>query len=317
VPEGATRGDGPMKDSVIDMRDTSKWFGEVVAVNRLNINVKPGVTGLLGPNGAGKTTLLRLVLGLYEPSRGSVRVFGEDPRNNLSVLRRVGYCPELDRFFENMSGRAFVRWLCRYQGMGRNAADRAAQEACAQVGMARRMDDRIETYSQGMRQRIRIAQAIAHDPELLILDEPMSGLDPEAREEIFRLVLRLGQSGRTVIVSSHVLYEIERVTNNIILMHSGRILAQGTVREIRELIDEHPHTVRVQCGEPRIVAERFATEASTLGMDVGDSTVFIRTADPGRFYETLNELIIEHDVAVESLDCPDDNLQSVFDYLVK
>ncbi len=303
--------------NVIETRDASKWFGEVVAVNRLNIAVDRGVTGLLGPNGAGKTTLIRLILGLYSPSRGDVRVFGESPRNNLRIARRVGYCPELDRFFENMSGLAFVRWLCRYQGMGRAEADRAAREACAQVGMSRRMDDNIETYSQGMRQRIRIAQAIAHEPELLILDEPMSGLDPEGREEIFRLVTRLGDAGRTVIVSSHVLYEIERVTNNIILMYGGRMLAQGSVREIRELIDEHPHTVRIQCDEPRRVAERFALEEATLGLDVTGSTVCIRTADPGGFYQALNALVAESGIEVASLDCPDDNLQSVFDYLVK
>jgi ABC-2 type transport system ATP-binding protein len=304
-------------DIVIATRNASKWFGEVVAVNRLNIAVGRGVTGLLGPNGAGKTTLIRLILGLYEPSRGDVSVFGESPRNNLRIARRVGYCPELDRFFENMSGLAFVRWLCRYQGMGRAEADRAAREACSLVGMARRMDDSIESYSQGMRQRIRIAQAIAHDPDVLILDEPMSGLDPEGREEIFRLVSRLGESGRTVIVSSHVLYEIERVTNTIILMYGGRMLAQGSVREIRELIDDHPHTVRIQCDEPRRVAERFALEESTLGLDVSGSTVCIRTADPGEFYKSLNELVVETGVEVAALDCPDDNLQSVFDYLVK
>ncbi len=234
---------------IVETTEASKWFGEVVAVNRLDVQIGRGVTGLLGPNGAGKTTLIRLILGLYAPSRGRVRVFGQDPRNNLGVLRRVGYCPELDRFFDNMSGLAFVRWLCRYSGMPRREADAAAREACAQVGMARRMDDPISSYSQGMRQRIRIAQAIAHDPELLILDEPMSGLDPEGREEVFEVIGRLGAAGRTVIVSSHVLYEIERVTDNILLMHGGCILAQGPVRHIRELIDEHPHSVRIESPE--------------------------------------------------------------------
>jgi ABC-2 type transport system ATP-binding protein len=304
-------------DTVVTTREASKWFGEVVAVNRLDLDIAAGVTGLLGPNGAGKTTLIRLILGLYSPSRGMVSVFGEDPRNNLGVLKRVGYCPELDRFFENMSGLAFVRWLCRYQGMGRREADRAARQACGRVGMAKRMDDRIETYSQGMRQRIRIAQAIAHDPELLILDEPMSGLDPEGREEIFRLVVGLGESGRTVIVSSHVLYEIERVTNDIVLMLGGRILAQGSVRHIRELIDEHPHTVRIQCSEPRVVARRFAADDSTLGLDVEGTSLCIRTADPAGFYKGLNDLVISDEIEVSSIDCPDDNLQSVFDYLVK
>ncbi len=302
---------------IVETTETSKWFGEVVAVNRLDVQIGRGVTGLLGPNGAGKTTLIRLILGLYSPSRGRVRVFGEDPRNNLNVLRRVGYCPELDRFFDNMSGLAFVRWLCRYSGMPRREADTAAREACAQVGMARRMDDPISSYSQGMRQRIRIAQAISHNPELLILDEPMSGLDPEGREEVFALIGRMGEAGRTVIVSSHVLYEIERVTDTILLMHGGRILAQGPVRHIRELIDEHPHAVRIESPSARALAEHFARDAATIGVDCDGPVLCIRTRDPGRFYLELNGLVAERGIEIESIHCPDDNLQSVFDYLVK
>lgn len=284
---------------IIEMNETSKWFGEIVAVNRLDVQIGRGVTGLLGPNGAGKTTLLRLVLGLYAPSRGRVRVFGEDPRNNLGVLRRIGYCPELDRFFDNMSGLAFVRWLCRYSGMGRRAAHVAAREACHLVGMEPRMNDPIASYSQGMRQRIRIAQAIAHNPELLILDEPMSGLDPEGREDVFRLIARLGQSGRTVIVSSHVLYEIERVTDTVILMHGGRILAQGPIRHIRELIDEHPHAVQIESQSARDIAEHFARDGATLGIDISGTTLCIRTRDPGRFYPELNSLMVERGIAIE------------------
>jgi ABC-2 type transport system ATP-binding protein len=301
---------------IIEMHETSKWFGEVVAVNRLDVQIGPGVTGLLGPNGAGKTTLLRLVLGLYEPSRGRVRVFGQNPRNNLGVLRRIGYCPELDRFFDNMSGLAFVRWLCRYSGMPARRAHDAALQACDQVGMTRRMNDPIAGYSQGMRQRIRIAQAIAHDPDLLLLDEPMSGLDPEGREDIFRLISRFGESGRTVIVSSHVLYEIERVTDTVVLMHGGRLLAQGPIRHIRELIDEHPHAVQIESPGVRDIAEHFARDAATLGIDVTGTTLCIRTRDPGRFYGELNGFIAARGIEIDSIHCPDDNLQSVFDYLV-
>jgi len=302
---------------IVETNEASKWFGEVVAVNRLDVQIGKGVTGLLGPNGAGKTTLIRLILGLYAPSRGRVCVFGEDPRNNLGVLRRIGYCPELDRFWENMSGLAFVRWLCRYSGMARHEADVAAREACAEVGMARRMDDPISSYSQGMRQRIRIAQAIAHRPEFLILDEPMSGLDPEGREEVFSLIARMGESGRTVIVSSHVLYEIERVTDTILLMHGGCILAQGPVRHIRELIDEHPHAVQIESAAARALAEHFTRDAATLGVDCNGTVLCVRTQDPGRFYAELNGLIVQRGYEIESIHCPDDNLQSVFDYLVK
>lgn len=304
-------------EPVIEAVELSKWFGEVVAVNHLDLQVGQGVTGLLGPNGAGKTTLLRLILGLYEPSRGKIRVYGRPPRNCLDVLRRIGYCPELDRFFENVTGLEFVRWLCRYSGMTHFEADGAARRACEVVVMAHRMEDPITTYSQGMRQRIRIAQAIAHEPDLLILDEPMSGLDPEGREDMFALIRGLGESGRTVIVSSHVLYEIERVTTNIILLHGGSILAQGSIRDIRELIDEHPHAVTIECEEPHRLADHFAKDPSTLSLEFADSTVCVRTADPTAFYEKLNLVVLDESIDITSIQCADDNLQSVFDYLVK
>ena len=302
---------------VVQGTEVSKWFGEVVAVNHLDFEIGEGVVGLLGPNGAGKTTLIRLILGLYAPSRGAVRVFGENPRNNLHVLRRIGYCPELDRFFDNMSGREFVYWLCRYSGMSGAHARSATQTACELVKMTHRMDDPIATYSQGMRQRIRIAQAIAHEPRFLILDEPLSGLDPEGREDMFALIRHMGQEGRTVLVSSHVLYEIERVTDSIILMHSGRMLAHGTVRELRSLIDEHPHAVQIECDEPRALAEHFSRVPSTLSIDVQPSGICIRTGDPASFYDDLTAFVLAEDLQVTSLHCPDDNLQSVFDYLVK
>ena len=186
-----TKTSGPIIEAV----ELSKWFGEVVAVNHLDLEVSQGVTGLLGPNGAGKTTLIRLILGLYKASRGSIRVYGEDLRNNLNVLRRIGYCPELDRFFDGMTGLEFVRWLCRYSGMSAFDAEAAACRACEIVHMSHRMDDPIDTYSQGMRQRIRIAQSIAHEPDLLILDEPMSGLDPEGREGHVRAYSRTRRDG--------------------------------------------------------------------------------------------------------------------------
>lgn len=302
---------------VVETAGLSKWFGEVMAVNHLDLKIGYGVTGLLGPNGAGKTTLIRLILGLYEPSRGEIRVFGQAPRNNLAVLERVGYCPEIDRFFENMSGLEFVRWLCRYGGMTQLQADKAARRACEIVKMTTRMNDEIGTYSQGMRQRIRIAQAIAHEPELLILDEPMSGLDPEGREEMFSLIREVGELQRGVIVSSHVLYEIERVTNNIVLLQGGRILAQGPVRQIRDLIDEHPHSVSIKCEDPHRLARHFADDSSTQTLELDLSSVRIRTGDPGAFYQKLNDLVIDEAVTVSSIECDDDDLQSVFDYLVK
>jgi ABC-2 type transport system ATP-binding protein len=301
---------------VIETKELSKWFGEVVAVNNLSLTIGPGVTGLLGPNGAGKTTLIKLILGLYRPSRGSIRVFDAPPRNNLRVLQSIAYCPESDKFYDNMTGYEFVYWMNRFWGMDAGDASEAAEKAIETVRMTKRMDDLIIEYSKGMRQRVKIAQALALNAQILLLDEPMAGLDPEGREEMFALIRKLGDDGKTIVVSSHILYEVERVTDNVVLLHKGQILARGHVRDIRELIDEHPHAVTVECADTRDLAARFVSDASTLSVEFCDSVVTIRTNRPNEFYQKLNELVISDSLKLKSVSCPDDNLQSVFDYLV-
>ncbi len=305
---------------VIESHKLSKWFGEVVAVNNLDLAIEPGVTGLLGPNGAGKSTFIKLALGLYAPSRGTLRVLGEAPRNNFDVLRRIGYCPEVDKFYETMTGYEFVFWMNRFRGIRRNVAAKLAEEACERVRMTNRMDDPIAEYSKGMRQRIKLAQALASDPELLFLDEPMTGLDPEGREELFALIREMGREGKTIIFSTHILYEVERATNGVVLLYNGCVLAQGDIHQIRGLIDEHPHTVTVVCAEPHKVARHFVNETATLGMEFASDgpipSVTIRTRDPNAFYQRLNDAVVADGLAIDSIQCPDDNLQAVFDYLV-
>jgi ABC-2 type transport system ATP-binding protein len=303
--------------AIIEARELSKWFGEVVAVNNLEVTIEAGVTGLLGPNGAGKSTFIKLAMGLYSPSRGSIAVFGAPPRNNMDVLRRIGYCPEFDRFPENTTGYEFVYWLNRFYGMTDGEATRRAEQACERVKMTERMDDLIETYSRGMRQRIKIAQALAPSPDLLFLDEPMAGLDPEGREEMFALIRDLGEEGRTVIVSSHILFEIERVTNTMVLLHNGCILARGKVQDVRELMDEHPLAVTVECRSPRALAAHFAEDDTTLSIEFDDGRVTVRTKDPNAFFDKLNRMVIEDKVDVSSFACADADLQSVFQYLVR
>jgi len=301
---------------IIETEGLSKWFGEVVAVNNLNVTILPGITGLLGPNGAGKSTFIKLALGLYGASRGYIKVFGESPRNNLSVLARIGYCPEIDRFYDNMTGYEFVYWMARFRGLTSRAAKAGAADACARVRMDSRMHDPIDSYSRGMRQRIKIAQSLTADCDLLFLDEPMSGLDPQGREELFALIQTIASEGRTVIFSTHVLYEVERVTSNVVMLHNGCLLAQGDIHQIRDLIDEHPHAVTVVCNEPRRLAGEFMENDSTLTLEFNADSVTIRTADPNGFYRRLNDLVLEDHFVVESITSPDDNLQSVFDYLV-
>lgn len=303
--------------TVIEAKSLSKWFGEVVALNNLDVVIGAGVTGLLGPNGAGKSTFIKLALGLHHPSRGTITVFGKPPRNNMAVMRRIGYCPELDKFYDNMTGYEFVYWLNRYWGMRGKDARRAAEQACETVDMTERMHDPIDEYSKGMRQRIKIAQALATGPELLFLDEPMTGLDPQGREEMFALVRRLGDEGFSVIVSSHVLYEVERVTDNVVLLYNGTMLAHGRIREIRNLIDEHPHTITVHSPEPRAISARFAEDPGIMSLEFSDKKVIIRTRDPNTSYQRLNDLMADGHARIESIHCTDDNLQAVFDYLTK
>jgi len=304
--------------TIIAARGLSKWFGEVVALNDVNVEIETGVTGLLGANGAGKSTFIKLALGLYRPSRGSLSVFGGAPRNNIAVLRRIGYCPELDTFYDNMTGYEYVYWLSRYWGMSAGRAEVAAEKACDLVRMTDRMDDPIEDYSKGMRQRIKIAQALATDPDLLFLDEPMAGLDPQGREEMFSLIRVLGDNGYSVVVSSHILYEVERVTDNVVLLFQGSIMAHGKVREIRSLIDSHPHTIQVDCDAPRALAAHFIADTAVINLDFeGDTRLVIRTRDPNGCYARLNEVALAPDVKLTRILCADDNLQAVFDYLVK
>lgn len=303
--------------TVIAVRGLSKWFGEVVALNDLNLEIGQGVTGLLGANGAGKSTFIKLALGLYQPSRGSIQVLGKSPRNNLSILRRIGYCPELDTFYDNMTGFEYVYWLSRYWGMSGPNAEKAAEQACERVRMTDRMDDPIEEYSKGMRQRIKLAQALATDPDLLFLDEPMAGLDPQGREEMFALIRELGDHGYSVIVSSHILYEVERVTDNVVLLFQGSIMAHGKVREIRSLIDRHPHTIHVDCNAPRVLAAHFIDDPAVLHLDFEGERLVIKTKDPNGCYERLNQAALAPELDVVRIHCADDNLQAVFEYLVK
>ncbi len=303
--------------AIIQAHSLSKWFGEVVAVNNLDLVIEEKVIGLLGPNGAGKSTVIKLALGLYKPSRGEIRVFGERPRNNLEVLRRIGYCPETDNFFENATGFEFVYYLNLYWGMSTRQARAAAEHACELTRMTARMHDPIETYSKGMRQRIKIAQALSTCPELLFLDEPMNGLDPRGRDEMYALIQSLADAGMTVIVSSHILYEIERITDSVALIFKGSLLAQGRVRDIRNLIDAHPHAIRVETDAPRETAATFVSFPAVTAIDFDEKGFVMRTRDANLCYDTLNDMMVRGDNRIRAIECADDSLQSVFDYLTR
>src|SRR6188472_2962364 len=296
----------------------SKWYGQVIGLNDVSVNVPAGVTGLLGPNGAGKSTFMKLITGQLKPSKGAVKVLGEPIWRNPHLYFRVGFCPEQDAFYDRMTGLEWVAALVRLNGLGEKESKEAAERALTTVDLMEAAGKKIGAYSKGMRQRVKLAQALVHDPELLILDEPLSGMDPLGRRKTIRMIRDWARSGKSVLVSSHILHEVESMTTNILLINNGRILAEGNVHQIRDLIDTHPHTVYIRGGDPRALARRFLAEDDVLSMKFEKDAVIVETARPDSFYARLTELAASGEAGqIDEVQSPDDNLQAVFKYLVK
>ena len=305
---------------VITTERLSKWYGQVSGLNDVTVTVQPGITGLLGPNGAGKSTFMKLITGQLKPSKGDVKVLGEPIWRNPHLYFQIGFCPEQDAFYDRMTGLEWVRALVRLNGLDDTAADAAARRALTAVDLLDAADKKIGAYSKGMRQRVKMAQALVHDPQLLILDEPLSGMDPIGRRKTIRLIREWGRSGKSVIVSSHILHEIESMTSNILLINNGRILAEGDVHQIRDLIDEHPHTVYVRADDPRRIAREFinAADDDVRSLKFEPGAVVVETGKPDAFYARLTDMAASGEFgAIEEVTSPDDNLQAVFQYLVK
>ena len=304
--------------TIVSADHVSKWYGQVIGLNDVTLTVLPGITGLLGPNGAGKSTFMKLVTGQLRQSKGSLTVLGEPIWQNPDLYFRIGFCPEQDAFYERMTGLEWVTALVRLNGGTDAAAADAATRALEMVDLSDAAHKKIGAYSKGMRQRVKLAQALAHDPELLILDEPLSGMDPISRRKTIKLIREWGRQGRSVIVSSHILHEIEAMTSNILLINQGRILAEGDVHQIRDLIDEHPHTVRIKAAQPRALAREFLAFDHVLSLRFEDEAVIVQTGHPDAFYAELTELAASNALgAIHEVTSPDDNLQAVFQYLVK
>ena len=296
----------------------SKWYGQVIGLNDVSVSIPTGITGLLGPNGAGKSTLMKLLTGQLKPSKGSITVLGERIWGNPKLFFRIGFCPEQDAFYDRMTGLEWVSGLVRLNGYGESEANAAARAALETVDLVEAAHKKIGGYSKGMRQRVKLAQAIVHDPELLILDEPLAGMDPIARRRTIRLVKDWARAGKSILVSSHILYEIEAMTSNILLINNGRILAEGDVHSIRDLIDEHPHTVHVRADRPRDLAREFLTRDDVLSLRLEQEAIIIETSKPDSFYRYLTELAASGLAgSITEVTSPDDNLQAVFKYLVK
>lgn len=304
---------------ILQAKELSKWYGQVIAVNKVSFSVGPGVIGLLGPNGAGKSTLMKLITGQLRPSQGEITLFGGRVWNNYPLFHRIGFCPEQDSFYERMTGAQFLAALLRMHGYEETEVQRRVDAVLETVGLTTARDKKIAAYSKGMRQRIKMAQAMAHDPEILILDEPLAGMDPVARHETIRMVREWGKAGKCVVVSSHILHEVEAMTQNILLMHNGQILAEGDVHQIRGLIDKHPHNVYLRCSEPRRLAALLVgfPDVESVRFHPDGRVLTIESRKPDEFYERLPDLLLSHEIELEEITSPDDNLQAVFHYLVK
>jgi ABC-2 type transport system ATP-binding protein len=308
-------GTGPVR---IEADRVGKWFGEVIAVNSCTMQIGAGVVGMLGQNGAGKTTLFKLLSGLITPSHGSVKLDGRLLRREIGLYRRIGFCPESDALPDWMTGREFLSLMLKLQGIGGRAAATRVDELLERfdlMGAARR---RLGGYSKGMRQKLKLAQALAHDPDVLFMDEPLNGMDPVSRRATIELIQELGRAGKTVLVSSHILPEVEEMTRQVILIHRGKVLAEGDVAEIRDLIPEHPTVVALRSSRPRELAAHLIGKDHVVGVELGlDGRVIVRTDHALGFYRRLPSWLLDSELAVEEIHTLDDDLESVFAYLTE
>ena len=306
----------PNRQIVFD--NVSKFYGEVLGVNRVSFALDPGITSLVGPNGSGKTTLLNLLTGLIKPTRGSMHVLGLTTLQPMELFRQVGYCTQFDSFPPGTTGYDFIFWPLRLHGFGREQAARLTEEAVERAGMTQVARRKVAGYSKGMRQRIRLAQAIAHHPSVLVLDEPLNGLDPIARAEAIALFDSLARQGMHVIISSHILEEVDRISDRVVLMSSGYVVAEGQIREVRQEVRDHPMQILVRCSNAaRLASAAFelnhVVEAKILNDGRG---VLIRTRDAEQFYLLLNKIVSSGLIEVDAVAPADDDVNSIYQYLI-
>jgi ABC-2 type transport system ATP-binding protein len=303
---------------VISLWRVSKWYGQVIGLNDISLNIKKGITGLLGPNGAGKSTMFKIITGQIKQGIGQVSVTGKPVWNNYSLWQNMGYCPEYDSFWGDQTGFKFIRFLARLHGMSPTVADKKTKSALELVGMLKDSHRKIKGYSKGMRQRLKVGQALLHDPDILILDEPLTGADPIAKYTLTQLFQDLESEGKTLVISSHVLEEVERITDNILLIHKGRLLAEGRIQEIRDLIDKYPHNIFIATKEIAKLAKRLIREEFVLSIAKYPQSggLMVQTQQPDRFYTEIPKIIVAEGVEISQMTSTDDNLDAVFRYLV-
>ena len=305
-------------DHAIVFSNVSRFYGEVLGVNRVTLSLPPGITSLVGPNGAGKTTLMNLMTGLIRPTCGEISVLGIPTNRPEELFRVVGYCTQFDSFPRGVTGEQFIYDNLTLQAMPAGEARRLTTEALQRVGMTDAARRKVAGYSKGMRQRIRLAQSIAHHPSVLVLDEPLNGLDPMARSEVMALFQALGAQGMHVIISSHILHEVDQISDQVVLMSNGYVVAEGKIHDVRSQVNEHPMQIVVRCSQPSLLASRvFALDHVVEAALTPDGAgVLVRTRDADQFYSLLNKIIGEGEMEVEGVAPADDDVNSIYQYLI-
>lgn len=305
-----------MNDRII-CEDVSKFYGEILGVNRVNLSIPPGITSLVGPNGSGKTTLMNLMTGLVRPSRGEIHVLGYRTDDPESLFKVVGYSTQFDAFPKGLTGFQFLYSYLLVSGRPSSEAQRLAWQAIERVNMGEAAHRNVASYSKGMRQRIRLAQALAHDPKVLVLDEPLNGLDPLARAEMIALFRSAAAQGCYVIISSHILHEVDIISDQVVLLSNGYVVAEGQIQNVRSEIQEHPSQIMIRCNRPReLAAKMFISEqAIEVSIHKDERGLLLKTRDPDRFYLALNELAL-NGIEIESIAPADDDVLSVYEYLI-
>lgn len=305
-------------ENMIVFDDVSKFYGDVLGVNRINLQIAPGITSLVGPNGSGKTTLMNLMTGLLRPSSGTIGVLGISPDEPETLFQKLGYCSQFDSFPRGATAREFIDFYLRVHGYTKQQTEELTNKALERVSLVDAADRKVSAFSKGMRQRVRLAQSIAHNPSVLVLDEPLNGLDPMARAEIIRLFRQLADEGMYLIISSHILHEVDMMSDSVVLIHNGYIVAEGEVHGVRDEIDEHPIQILIRCDRPQVLAARLFENEHTVEARINEDRkgLFVKTRRPDDFYLMLNRVITSEDIQVESVAPADDDLNAVYQYLI-
>src|SRR2546429_3421138 len=306
-------------EQTIIFDNVSKFYGEILGVNRVSLAIPPGITSLVGPNGAGKSTLMNLMTGLLRPSRGRITVLGIPTDQPEQLFRKLGYCTQFDSFPRGLTGREFIKSFLLVHGFDRKKAEELTVTALERVSLLEAADRKVAAYSKGMRQRIRLAQAIAHQPDVFILDEPLNGLDPMVRAETIALFRRLAADGLHLIISSHILHEVDMMSDRVVLLNNGYVVAEGAIQGVRDEMDvEHPMQILIRCDQPALLAARMFQKNEVVEARLHDDRhgLFVKTRNPDRFYLLLNEVVAQGEIEVETIAPVDDDLSAVYDYLI-